>query len=314
MRLRAWVMVAVGALCVAMGAARAAADEPLRLMAQSDFESVYAPPEPISSNSGTNQGGVHVDLDVLYMTDYVFRGVDESERIAAERAPGDVSARPDFTPGQEDSANIQIDGQLTFDLGRAPHPFVGVFVNTFDSDPESRFQEIRPFFGLELDLRPIRFAVGHNSFIYPDRDQLNTTEVWGKITVDDSFFLRNDDPILSPYIYGAYDYDLYDGFYIEAGVQHEFVLEGTGVTLTAQGSVAYVDNHELFVLSGDDNSGFQHYQIGLIGSYRLNPLLSIPNRYGDWTFKGYLFYTDSIDTDLRATDQLWGGAGIGFSY
>jgi hypothetical protein len=190
-----------------------------------------------------------------------------------------------------------------------------VFVNTFNADPQSRFQEIRPYIGLEWTLRPVIFTVGHNTFIYPDRDQLNTAEVFGKIALDDSYFFRTDDPILSPYVFAAYDYDLYDGLYVEAGVEHEFIIEGTGIVLTAQASVAYVNSQDQFISPGATNgAGFQHYQLGLIGSYRLNPLLGIPTRYGEWTFKGYLFYTDQIEHNLEADRQMWGGAGIGFSY
>ncbi|MGB7160898.1 MAG: hypothetical protein WBD40_22735 [Tepidisphaeraceae bacterium] len=318
---RVWTAIGSAVLCVSADVARAEgdslqpmrlSDQPLRLMAQSDYESVYAPPDPILESTGVNEGSVRFDLAVSYLSDYVYRGIEESQRIAGTRAEGDVVGRPDFS---ENAANIQIDAKMTFDLGKAPHPFVGVFVNTFDADPESQFQEIRPFVGLEWTLRPIIFTVGHNSYIYPDRDQINTTEVFGQITVDDSYFFRTDEPILSPYIYAAYDYDLYDATYIEMGVQHDFVLEGTGIVLTAQASVAYVDGYELFAEPGAENdSGFQHYQFGLIGSYRLNPLLNIPQRYGDWTFKGYLYYTDGIENDLRADTQVWGGAGIGFSY
>ena len=319
---RVWAAVGPAVVCLAAVGAPAFGeepepsmrlmDEPLRLLVQSDYESVYAPPDPISENTGVNEGGVHFDLGLSYMSDYVYRGINESNRIAAARAVGDNVPRPDF---EETAANIQVDSKLTFDLGKAPHPFVGVFVNTFDADPESRFQEIRPFIGFELTLRPIIFEAGHTSYIYPDRDQLNTTEVYGKITLDDSYFLRTDEPILSPYVYAAYDYDLYDAVYLEVGVEHDFILEGTGIVLTAQASMAYVNGHELYVEAGaEDDSGFQHYQLGLIGSYRLNPLLSIPRRYGDWTLKGYLFYTDGIQNDLRADTELYGGAGIGFRY
>jgi hypothetical protein len=64
----------------------------------------------------------------------------------------------------------------------------------------------------------------------------------------------------------------------------------------------------------DEPSGFQHYDVGLIGTYSLNHLLNVSQRYGEWSLKGYLFYTDNIDEDLRADTQLWGGVGIGFRY
>jgi hypothetical protein len=159
------------------------------------------------------------------------------------------------------------------------------------------------------------FTVGNNTYIYPDRDQLNTNEVFAKIALDDSYFFRTDEPILSPYVYAAYDYDIFDALYVEAGVEHDFIIEGTGLVLTARASVAYVNDYALFTTTADGkDSGFQHYQLGLIGSYRLNPFLDIPARFGEWTLKGYLFYTDGIDDELRADKQLWGGAGIGFSY
>src|SRR5687767_13451880 len=117
MRSRAWA-VGAAVVCFGAGAARVGAqavavEEPFRLRAQSDFESVYAPPDPITANTGVNEGGVQFNLDLAYMTDYVYRGVNESNRIAGERAVGDNTPRPDF---QEQAANIQIDAQMTFDL------------------------------------------------------------------------------------------------------------------------------------------------------------------------------------------------------
>jgi hypothetical protein len=75
---------------------------------------------------------VHNLLTVSYLTDYVFRGIDFS----------------DFG-GHEDTANLQIQGQLTFDLGSI-QPFIGVFANVCNDDPISDFQEIRPFVGAEV--------------------------------------------------------------------------------------------------------------------------------------------------------------------
>ena len=101
---RVWAAVGPAVVCIAasvapaFGAEPAAApfrlteepfrltDEPLRLLVQSDYESVYAPPDPISANTGVNEGGVHVALDLSYMSDYVYRGINESNRIAAARA------------------------------------------------------------------------------------------------------------------------------------------------------------------------------------------------------------------------------------
>lgn len=303
----------LGALLAAMvlwGGADAEAQEtpdgqgeafrPINLSLQPDPESVYAPPAPLRENQGVNEGGVHLDLNISYFTDFIYRGIELFE-----------------APSDEDTANLQIYGKLSFDLGKLPHPFVAVFVNIAESDPISTFQAIWPYLGFDWNLRPFILSAGYTSYIYPDRDNMDTQEIWAQLVLDDSYFLKTDKPLLSPYIYAAYDFDLYNGYYIEAGVSHNFEIENTGLTITAEAEIAYVYHFALFdenPADGNEEQGFQHYQLGLIGNYSLNRLLNIPKRYGEWSIIGYLYYTDGIDHNLRADDQIWGGAGIGFRY
>ena len=283
--------------------------KPLTLADQPD--SIY-PDEnesPLRPRSGSNEGGVHILLDVSYLTDYVYRGIDRGEVGAID--PSEVGSTT------EDAPNLQFDGRLNFDTGRLPHPFVGAFVNVFNDDPVSRFQEVRPYAGLDWKLRPILLTAGWQTYIFPERDDFNTAEIFARIELDDGFLWRSDKPILSPYVYAAWDYDLYDGLYIEAGVKHDFAIEGTGITLTAIADVGFVASHGYFSAVGggrSDDTGFQHYDIGLIGTYALNVPLNIPRRYGQWRLKGYLFYTDGIEKGLRADTQLWGGMGVQFEY
>jgi hypothetical protein len=279
-------------------------NKPIKLAMEPDTESVYAPPVAPREEEGINQGAVNLDLTVRYMTDYVYRGIDYGETI-----PGTT-----FGGGAEDAPNLQFDGRILFDLGKLPHPYVGIFVNVYDSDPISRFQTVRPFFGLEWNIRPLTIDVGHQNFIYPERDDSSTAEVYGKITFDDSWLFRTEKPLLSPYVYAAYDYDLYNGYYLEGGVSHDFAIEDTGIVLTALADVAYVRGQQIYLLEGTDDTGFQHYDLGLIGRYSLNTLLNIPKRYGDFSLEGYIYYTDSLDSQLRADTQIWGGVGIRFQY
>jgi hypothetical protein len=280
---------------------------PINLSLQPDNnpDSVYAPPAPARPEEGVNQGGVHFDLSFGYFTDYIFRGVELFEL-------------PQFNPdlsAAEDRANLQIEAKLSWDLGKLPHPFVGVFANITESDPISTFQEIRPYVGAELTLRPFIFSAGYTSYIYPDRDAQETSEVWGKIQLDDSYFLKSDRPLLSPYLLIVYDIDLYNGWYFEAGVKHDFAIEDTGLTLTPYAHVAFVQGFELFATQPDQEIlGFQHYQVGLIANYSLNTLLNVSTRYGNWSIIGYLNYTDGLENELRADTQVWGGMGIGFKY
>jgi len=267
--------------------------------AQPAPETVYAPPAPPRPDEGYNAGAVHVSLVIDYATDYVFRGVELFD-----------------PPGAEDSLNLQVDARLSFDLGKAPHPYIGVFTNIADSDPISDFQVVQPTIGIEWDLKPVKFIGGFNAFIYPDRSELDTSEFFAGLEFDDSFLWPNRKPVFTPFVYAAYDIDLYDGIYLLAGVKHVMPIKDTGLTLTFLGQATYVIDHPLFAADplGDTNTGFQHYQVGVIGRYELNELLNIPLRYGRWSIRGYVYYTDGIDNELRATTQLWGGGGIEFSY
>ena len=271
---------------------------PLALAMLPNDQSVYAPPAPPREDEGINAGGVNIDLTVRYLTDYVYRGIDLSE-----------------AGGGEDSPNLQFDGRLSFNLGNFPSPFIGVFVNVHDEDPISRFQEIRPFFGFTWDLRPFVVEMGNLTYIYPERDDMNTGEVYAKVTFDDSWLFQTDRPIFAPYVLGAYDYDKHDGWYFEAGLRHEWEIEGTGLTLAAVASIGYVLDQPMFATEvGGVDTGLQHWQVGLVGKYSLNQLFNFSTRYGTWNLEGYLYYTDQMDGALRADTQLWGGAGIGFRY
>jgi hypothetical protein len=269
-----------------------------KLSLSPDDESVYAPPALPSERGGLNEGGVNFGLNVMYLTDYVFRGVDRGEGA-----------------GKEDSPNTQFDARVDFNLDRLPHPFIGTFVNVFNSDPISQFQEVRPYFGIDWNIRPLRIEVGHQTFLFPDRDEANTAEVYGKLTIDDSALWGTEEAILSPYLLAAYDYDLNKGWYFEFGISHRFEFEDAGLTITPTARAAYIANQQVFAETvGGEDSGFQHYDIGFTVTYSLTRLLDVSPRYGDWQLTGVLFYTDSIENDLLADTQLWGGIGIGFRY
>jgi hypothetical protein len=290
---------------------------PLQLMQQ--VESVYDLEAPPAPDAGVNEGGVSFDLNVRYLTDYVFRGIDRSEGNGGfnDDKGNPIVFDPDNPNpgfGAEDAPNLQVDTKMKFDLGRAPSPIIGLFANVFNDDPINRFQEIRPYFGLEWMVRPFIIAGGQTTYIYPERDDANTAEVWASVTLDDSFLFHAEHPVLSPYVFAAYDYDLYDGVYVEAGLKHEIRIEDTPLTVSFVADVAFVGNNPQFTFADGEDTGFQHYDIGLIGRYNLNTALNISRRYGTFNVEGYLYYTDGIDPNLLAETQLWGGLGIAFHY
>jgi hypothetical protein len=262
-------------------------------------DSVYPPPEPgqtYGEPDELSRPGVSFGLDVTYLTDDVWRGIERFDSVR-----------------DEDELNLQIHNRLAFDLGKLPHPFVDLHVNIADGDPISSFQEVRPTVGFDWKVKPITISAGHINYIFPDREEFDSAEVFLKLTLDDGALFKADRPILSPYVFAAYDYDTWEGLYVQAGVKHEMPIENTDLVLSFRGSVSYVNGQGLFSL-GDDDSGFQSWEVGFSARYTFNKALNIPDRYGQWSVIGYLNYTDQIDTELNATNQLWGGMGLSFEF
>jgi hypothetical protein len=286
--------------------------------APAEPESIYAPPSPPREDEGINEGAVHLEVSVVYASDYVYRGLEISELPAFINPPSlPIPPGGPRAPGHEDALNLQISERLYWDTGKWPHPFVGVFVNAADSDPVQTFQVVQPTFGLDWTIRPFILTAGHNTYLYPDRDKdFATSEVFFKVALDDSYFLSTDQPFLSPYLYGAYDYDRYNGWYIETGVSHDFNFSDYGLIVTVDANVAYVRGVQLYQTVPNQNNvnGFQHYQLGMIANYSLNQLFKFPTRYGDWSIEAFVYYTDGIDNKLESTTQVWGGTGVIFKY
>jgi hypothetical protein len=304
---RAWM---IGAAWVALSAAHACAQsaagangpdssllQSKPLLMADEGSSFYPQLGPPREDEQLNNGGVHFDLSGRYLNNYVYRGIDQS------------------TLGDSPESALQFDGKMTFDLGKLPHPFIGLFVNVFNEDPISRFEEVRPYAGLEWPIKPLTIAGGVNAYLFPNRKPLDTTEVWARLSLDDSLMWKSERPLFAPYIYAAYDAQLYQGFYVEAGIHHDFVFEDVGFTLTPLADIAYVVGNPQFALPGRTaDTGFQHYDFGLIGTYSLNTLFNSPRRFGEFSIRGYLFYTDGLANHLRADTRIWGGVGITFGY
>jgi hypothetical protein len=288
------------ALAMTLSSARTACAQirqPYQLL-DDEPENVYLQPTTPVTNQLTNQGGAHFSFEVDYFSTYMYRGVDQS------------------TPPKRNETALQFNGRLDFDLGKLPHPFIGVFSNIFNDDPVSRFEEVRPYAGLQWTLRPITLGGGFNGYIFPNREGVDTQEIWAQLSVDDSRFFHTDRPFLAPYVYGAYDLDKYKGFYLEAGIKHDFVFGDTGLILSPVGDFAYVAHNRYFRASGPNSTatGIQHYDAGVILSYDMGSALHIPPRFGDFAVKAQLFYSGPVSDGLRADSRIWGGVGLNFKY
>jgi hypothetical protein len=274
-------------------------------VALAENETVYAPPAPTPVEQGTNQGGVKLDLDALYMTKYVYRGVDYTRAVDPETLNRGTS-----------NTDLYTDARMAFDLGpKMPHPFVAIAANTYDSDPVSKFQEFRPSVGADYTLQPITFTAALQSYIYPKREEDETSEFYGQIALNDARLWGSDKPVLSPYVMWAYDYVINNGDYFEVGIQHDFELEDLHLTLTPITRIAYTCGwQQQFTFVQENGTGWQHWDIGLQAMYSLNSLVNISNRWGDWYLKAFYFHTEHLSHTTVGQSEDWGGIGLTFKY
>lgn len=261
--------------------------------------SIYAPPSavPMVDEAGApltwEEPGLELFVSVGYATDFFFRGIEILE-----------------PPGKEDATNLQFDAALGFDFGAAPHPFIALFVNGSENDPESTLQAIYPTIGFRWQLDLLRLTAGHHTFHYPEREELSTSEIFLEVAATGNPDGLDGEWSWQPFLSAAYDYDEYDGVYAEAGLRYVLDVGESGLRLTFEGAASYVDGQEQ--LFADD--GFQHYRVGVVGRYELNELLNLSRRYGSLALEGRMFYTDGIEDQVRADTDLYGGAAMTLTY
>lgn len=274
-------------------------------VALAENETVYAPPAPASPNSGTNQGGVNFELNALYLTNYVYRGVDYNKAVD-----------PDTQNSGKSNTDLYADAKMSFDLGpKMPHPYVAVLANIYDSDPVSKFQVFQPSAGADLTLRPVTFTVALQSSIYPKREDEETAEVFGRIALDDGRIWGSDKPVFSPYLAAAYDYVIDNGSYIEAGISHDFTFDDLHLTVTPVARLAYTMGwQQQFTFIQEEGSGWQHWDVGLEAKYSLNSLFNMSRRWGDFYLRGFVYHTEHLASGTVGQTVDWGGVGIAFNY
>lgn len=266
-------------------------------------ETVYAPPGgPAAATTEPQAPRLRWELTLGYASAYVYRGVDHSATVGA-------------TPDSIDEgggSNFQFAGRLALDAGGPWHPFVELFSNYWDTDPVSNWQELRPTLGLQWESQGTSLSLGATSYVYPDREGDNTNEVFMRADVNDGALLGLEQPILNPYAMVAYELDADGGWYGELGVSHNWALAGLGLTVTPVARVAYTYRlDEVFIFETDrSGSGWQHADLGLQLSYRLNTLLNLPESDGRWTLGAFLFRTEHLCDATLGDSLTWGGVNL----
>ena len=260
--------------------------------------SVFAPRPTGAARQGESAAKLTLQFDATYLSDYVYRGVDYTK----------VSSRQ--------GVDVALGMQLSLDPGPGlPKPFVSLETNGFDADPESHWQFVRPTAGVQWTWKSVTLTGGLTSSIYPNRDDFNTSEVFTQAQLDDSKLWGTPQPLLNPSLLAAYDYDLNNGWYVQAGISHDFSLGQTGLTLTPVARIGYTAGwQQEFVFQVPSGTGWQHYDLGIEARYALNSLMNLPKRYGQWSLKGSLFHTERLAESTVGSTITWAGLGIAAEY
>ena len=258
---------------------------------------------------------VSIAMDYALMSDYVWRGINISD-YAGEGA---------------EKANHQLGGGFSLDL---PWFTIGTYVwstwfqdqNQVNSAQSDHLQEIDYVFYIGRDIEPIstNIELGWIAYTFPhlEGDGYGTYEVYGKISFDDSVIFGF--PILSPYFYWGYDYDLgNNGSWLELGISHDFAGSDLGdivivkdLTLTP-GIVFGYDMRYLHNFSLTGEGGASNHLANIVYSaalgFDLSSATGMSARYGTIGLGAVVNYSQAVRRDLL-NDELYGGFTVAYAW
>ena len=192
-----------------------------------------------------------------------------------------------------DGASIQPNLDIAYDTGSGILRANGWMHITGDSDnTEERFTEFDGTLMYEYQVGPVTLAAGHLWYTYPGYlDSIpSTNEIFGSIAVDLP---------LTPTLSVFHDYREVDNQYYELGLSHEFAeLWGPDTALTPYAGFGFASHAE----KAYDSGGLEQVTIGVSVSVPMGPFALEPSV--NYSFKA----------DEETANQLWGGAGISYSF
>jgi uncharacterized protein (TIGR02001 family) len=139
-----------------------------------------------------------------------------------------------------------------------------------------------PYDGLDLEVGWIRYD-------FPGTGLDSTHEVYVSATASNL--------PLSPALTAYYDYDEVDGFYLTAGLSHEFELR-EDLTLGLEAAVGFGDSDYNLAYFGVDDTALSDVALTVTLGYAINEHVSV---------SGYVRYTEILDSTLeKAADAIYG--------
>ncbi len=241
---------------------------------------------PVALKKEAGDFGFAFDVALDFFSAYVWRGCVYNDRPVFQ--PG-VTA----TYSTEDYGSFGAGLWSNFDLTERNRQVVAAGLNEIDY---SLFYTI--------DIESFTLEVGHLWYTFPKANgsdyYSSTKEVYASLAYN------ND--IVTPFVSLTYDYNLYDGFYGNVGLNKEFAMSDR-FTLGTEVSLGAGDNDYMRYL-GTDDAGLMDFNASVFASFALTDTVSLGAKLA-WMS---LIDGDARDQEpYRKEDILWGGVSINVS-
>lgn len=256
-------------------------------------------------------------LQYALASDYVFRGINYSKWPGQDRR----------APSHQMTATVEYDtgsygvfgGYVWFDwLGTQGNPNIDGN-HTFEID-------YVPYWRYNIAPIGTTVEIGYAFYTYPRfPSQFSyTSELYTKLTFDDSKLFGTKDPVLNPTVAYYQDMDLYRGGWLDVGISHKFLLNGFAATkdvfflkdLYVTPSFDLGTDHRYLspaVGKGSPSTQLAVLLYGLEVGYNLSGALNMPEKYGCITVAGFLNYSQSLERAL-IDDEWYSGLKLCYSW
>ena len=262
---------------------------------------------------------VTVSVDYTLATDYIWRGVNNSEYRGEGR----------------EKLNHQLGIGFSYDTGTFGtfggliwlEWYAGQEGLTANSNDHLQEVDYVAYWSYKIEPIATTFEAGWIGYQYP---QLSggegcTNEWYTALRFDDARLFGTKSNVLNPYVAFYMDVDDYKrGCWMELGVSHDVPLAAfeccrdaavlKDLTITPSFVLGY-DHRYLDKLfrTGAGSSKVAALQYGLDVTYDLAGALGLSQRWGELTVTGFLRFSDAVRDD-RLDDEFWGGVTFAWKW
>jgi hypothetical protein len=256
---------------------------------------------------------ISVNLAYSLYSDYIWRFLNLSEYAQEGR----------------EKPNHQLAVDFGFSLGDYGTITYGAWFEWYAAQKEltgsgANIQEIDHWYEWSYTIDPIMtdIALGMTYYTFPNNNAAHTVELYLTLAHNDAWmwkwlFPDNEEGVLNPSFYSAWDVDFVGGLTMEFSFSHDFELF-ENFTLTPGWMIAVDGGYMTDAFGIADNSWtFAGTKYSLAATYDIGNALQIPAWAGDLTISGELYWNNpwsNFEDNGIAQDVFWGGMTMAWSW